>query len=85
MSRPRTTIACMIIIVSITAAIALIDGFFQETLAKSNLRDAFFAVYPGAVGTAIETVTSQPNHCGVCHFDFTGGGQRNPYGVRLGR
>ena len=23
-------------------------------------------------------------HCGVCHFDFTGGGQRNPYGVRLG-
>jgi hypothetical protein len=52
--------------------------------ARPNIRDAFFAVYPDAVGTVIETVPSHANHCGVCHYDFSGGGPRNPYGVRLG-
>ncbi|UCD75003.1 MAG: hypothetical protein JSV91_14595, partial [Phycisphaerales bacterium] len=52
-------------------------------MAKSNIKDAFFAVYPDAFGTTIETVPSQPNHCGVCHYDFTGGGTRNLYGQRL--
>jgi hypothetical protein len=52
-------------------------------VARNNLRDAFFTVYPGAVGTPIETVPSRPNHCGVCHFDFSGGGTRNPYGLLL--
>ncbi len=51
--------------------------------ARANIRDAFFTVYPDAVGTTIETVPSQPNHCGVCHYEFTGGGTRNPYGARL--
>ncbi|MHC5109706.1 MAG: hypothetical protein ACYTHJ_07500 [Planctomycetota bacterium] len=51
--------------------------------AKQNIRDAFFAVYPGGVGTPIETVPSIANHCGVCHYDFTGGGPRNPYGDAL--
>jgi len=55
-----------------------------KALARPNIRDAFFTVYPDAVGTAIETVPSQLNHCGVCHYEFTGGGLRNPYGVRLG-
>ncbi len=51
--------------------------------ARNNIRTAFFAVYPDAVGTTIETVPSQPNHCGMCHFEFTGGGPRNAYGARL--
>ena len=71
-------IACLL-----TAGISL-QGLNQEAQARNNIRDAFFEVYPDAVGTAIETVASQPNHCGVCHFAFTGGGQRNPFGVRLG-
>lgn len=54
-----------------------------SALAKQNIRDAFFAVYPDAVGTVIETVPSRPNHCGVCHYEFSGGGPRNPYGVLL--
>jgi hypothetical protein len=37
-------------------------------------------VYPDAVGTTIETVSSQPGHCGVCHYDFKGKGPKNPYG-----
>lgn len=84
MSTPRTSIAYSITVFCMLCAMTLMDGFYKETLAKSNIRDAFFAVYPGAVGTPIETVPSQPGHCGVCHFDFTGGGQRNHYGVRLG-
>jgi hypothetical protein len=55
----------------------------QDADARNNIRDAFFDVYPNAVGTAIETVPSQPGHCGVCHYDFTGGGARNPYGLLL--
>jgi hypothetical protein len=51
--------------------------------ARQNIRSAFFDVYPGAVGTAIETLPSNSNHCGVCHFDFEGGGARNPYGLQL--
>ena len=45
-------------------------------------RNNFFAAYPGAVGTTIETLTTstRTNHCGVCHYNFSGGGPRNPYG-----
>lgn len=56
----------------------------SQVLARPTIRTSFFAVYPNAVGTTIETVPSHSNHCGQCHFDFSGGGQRNPYGVRLG-
>jgi hypothetical protein len=52
---------------------------------RPNIRDAFFSAYPNAVGSTLDTVPSRPTHCGVCHFDFTGGGTRNPYGVRLGQ
>lgn len=54
-------------------------------LGRSNIRDAFFSAYPNAVGSTLDTVPSRPTHCGVCHYDFTGGGTRNPYGVRLGQ
>jgi len=58
-------------------------GLADEAWARNNLRSAFFDVYPAAEGTAIETVPSSPNHCGMCHFDFAGGGARNPYGLAL--
>ncbi|WP_320046817.1 multiheme c-type cytochrome [uncultured Ilyobacter sp.] len=61
----------------------MIIGTLPAAQARSNIRDAFFDVYPDAVGTTIETVPSQPNHCGMCHFEFTGGGPRNPYGQLL--
>jgi hypothetical protein len=54
-----------------------------EAQARNNIRDAFFDVYPGAVGTPIETVPSFNNHCGNCHYAFGGGGPRNPYGQLL--
>lgn len=55
-----------------------------EAYGRANIRDAFFSAYPVAVGSTLDTVPSRPGHCGVCHYDFTGGGTRNPYGVRLG-
>jgi hypothetical protein len=64
-------------------AFVLLPIGMDHAMARPNIRDAFFAVYPDAVGTTIETVPSQPNHCGVCHYEFTGGGPRNPYGARL--
>jgi len=51
--------------------------------ARNNIRQTFFTLYPGAVGSALDTVPSKPGHCGVCHFDFNGGGTRNPYGVAI--
>ena len=64
------------------AFICLILFFItRDAAARNNIRDAFFAVYPNAVGTPLDTVPSQPTHCGVCHYAFTGGGTRNPFGV----
>ena len=38
----------------------------QAALGKPEFREAFFAAYPGAVNTVLDTVPSFPNHCGVC-------------------
>jgi hypothetical protein len=53
-------------------------------LARRPIRNAFFNVYPSAVGSRLDNLPSNTNHCGVCHFDFDGGGARNPYGVAVG-
>jgi hypothetical protein len=64
-------------------AAVVVLGVPQGAEGRNNIRDAFFDVYPDAVGTTIETVPSFVNHCGACHFAFGGGGPRNPYGQRL--
>jgi len=84
MPKHRIALPFVMTLVTLLVGTALFDGLCQETMARPKIRQAFFTVYPDAVGTTIETVPSQLNHCGVCHFDFTGGGQRNAYGVRLG-
>ncbi len=48
------------------------------------VRDNFFVAYPDAVGSTIETLPSNEDHCGVCHYSFSGGGERNPYGIAVG-
>ena len=58
--------------------------FPGEAQARNNIREAFFDTYPNAVGTPIETVPSFPNHCGVCHFAFGGGGLALGTGQTLG-
>jgi hypothetical protein len=49
--------------------------------ARPPIRSDFFARYPQAVDTQLDDLPSDTKHCGVCHFDFAGGGARNPYGL----
>jgi hypothetical protein len=51
---------------------------------RPAIRSSFFdSVYPGAKGTRLDTLPSNSGHCGVCHYDFNGGGTRNPYGLAI--
>jgi cytochrome c553 len=51
--------------------------------ARNPIRRTFFDLYPEAAGTQLDDVPSNAGHCGVCHFDFDGGGPRNPYGLAV--
>ena len=49
-----------------------------EATARPNIRLAFFTFYTNAVGSKLDNLPSKTTHCGVCHYDFNGGGTRNP-------
>jgi len=51
--------------------------------ARNPIRNTFFDVYPVAEGTQLDDLPSNAGHCGICHFDFDGGGPRNPYGLSI--
>jgi hypothetical protein len=51
--------------------------------ARNPIRRAFFNVYTSAENTRLDNLPSNAGHCGVCHFDFDGGGTRNPYGLSV--
>jgi hypothetical protein len=51
--------------------------------ARPPIRQAFFNDYPGADTTQLWGLPSDSKHCGVCHYDFAGGGPRNPYGLAV--
>jgi hypothetical protein len=57
------------------------------SLARNPIRADFFDIYPVAENSWLDDLPSNAKHCGVCHFDFDGGGPRNPYGlaVEVGR
>ncbi|MFN7138722.1 MAG: hypothetical protein ACK4UN_05250 [Limisphaerales bacterium] len=50
---------------------------------RQNIRQAFFEVFPTAVGSRLDHLPSKTSHCGVCHYDFNGGGARNPWGAAI--
>jgi len=50
---------------------------------RPTIRTAFFVDYPTAVGTRLDNLPSISGHCGVCHYRFTGGSTRNPYGAAV--
>jgi hypothetical protein len=62
----------------VLAATAILLPF--STMAKKPIRTDFFNTYPDADGTTLSDVASNSGHCGLCHYDFNGGGTRNPYG-----
>ena len=51
--------------------------------ARPAIRASFFRAYPSAVGTRLDNLPSIAGHCGVCHYKFTGGGTRNPFGAAV--
>jgi hypothetical protein len=55
------------------------------TQANPNIRKAFFdTVFPGAKNTQLDSLPSRAGHCGVCHYNFQGGGDPwNPFGLAV--
>jgi hypothetical protein len=53
----------------------------ESAQARNPIRRTFFDLYPVAEGTQLDNLPSNAGHCGVCHFNFDGGGPRNPYGL----
>jgi hypothetical protein len=70
----------MKIIVFVSTAALLLPAI---TSAKPEFREAFFKVFPEAIGSRLDNLPSRSTHCGVCHYDFSGGGTRNPWGISV--
>ena len=51
--------------------------------ARNPIRRDFFNTYSQVEGSQLDDLPSNGGHCGVCHFDFDGGGPRNPYGLAI--
>ena len=64
----------------IVAVVLVICFISEQSQARNPYRKNFFDAYPSAVGTRLDTLPSNAGHCGVCHYDFDGGGARNLYG-----
>ena len=71
-------------LIAVVSALALIALTATDSHARPPIRSAFFSTYPTAVGSRLDNLPSHAGHCDVCHYDFNGGGARNPYGVRVG-
>ena len=80
-SRRRGVPVAMVIFA--LAAFFFIETATHDAAARNNIRSTFFDVYPEALGTQLDALPSNPKHCGVCHFDFDGGGARNPFGLSV--
>ena len=53
-----------------------------SAFARNPYKTQFMTAYPSAVDSSLDKL-SGTSHCGVCHFAFTGGGPRNPYGLAV--
>ncbi len=78
----RYGIAGVMVVIAV-AAVFIIDFALTDAIARNNIRSTFFDVYPEALGTQLDALPSNPKHCGVCHFDFDGGGARNSFGLSV--
>ena len=73
----RTSILGLVIVAGTLAALI-------EAQATPKIRNnGFFVEYPSLIGSRLDDVPSNGGHCGVCHFNFDGGGPRNPYGLAV--
>ncbi|KPJ60911.1 MAG: hypothetical protein AMJ46_04260 [Latescibacteria bacterium DG_63] len=77
----RQRLSVIFTCVAIVAIVGLILP--SQSDARRPIRNDFFSVYPSAEGSRLDNLPSNASHCGVCHFDFDGGGPRNPYGLAV--
>ena len=70
----------VLVVLGIAALCLILCG---DAEAKNPIRADFFATYPGTESTQLGALASNSKHCGMCHFDFNGGGPRNWYGARV--
>ncbi len=64
-------------------ALAICIGCTLSVQAKNPIKSSFLDVYPDADGTVLTDLPSNAGHCGLCHYNFDGGGNRNPYGAAI--
>jgi hypothetical protein len=74
-SRLNSVISALTMIIVLASAL--------PSQARNPIKNAFFSAYPAADGSVLSDVPTSSGHCGVCHFDFDGGGARNPYGLAI--
>ena len=70
-------------VILVSIALILVVCAFGSADAKNPIRSDFFNYYPSVDGTVLSSRSDGSNHCGMCHFDFNGGGPRNHFGGRL--
>jgi hypothetical protein len=70
---------------ALLASLVLVSLVFMSSQAnaKNPIRTDFFDYYPAADGTVLSSRADESDHCGMCHWDFNGGGERNHYGSRV--
>ncbi|UCE03172.1 MAG: T9SS type A sorting domain-containing protein [Candidatus Latescibacterota bacterium] len=77
MKRLSTTV---LVVLAVAIVVTMLASIVH---ARPSIRRDFFDIYTNAVGTQLDDLPSSSRHCGVCHFDFSGGGPRNPYGFDI--
>jgi hypothetical protein len=70
----------VVVAVAVATCLLLVSATVS---ARNPIRNTFFGLYPVAENTQLDDLPSNAGHCGVCHFDFDGGGPRNPYGLSI--
>ncbi len=81
-SRSSKSISSRLLFIAVVLCLVLLVTA-QNAFARNPYRKEFFKAYPSANGSVLDDVPSHAGHCGVCHFDFGGGGTRNPYGLAV--
>ena len=74
----------ILLLAALVAALFLFSLMFTAPAeGRPTIRASFFGAYPSAVGSRLDNLPSISGHCGACHYKFTGGGTRNPYGAAV--
>lgn len=72
-----------LVLIVVATFCGFLMAWTSTTQSRPPIRADFFSTYPATLNTQLDALPSDTRHCGVCHFDFAGGGPRNPYGLGI--